>query len=221
MAEGIFSRSEAVLVGELQTFANVIAQDPQACGLTESDSDLISGQVAAFVAARAVTLNPDTRTPTAIILKNQCRNSCVELCRLYAIQIKYNAGISDALKAALGIDPPNPDRTPVYCPQSAPTLIAIAATNGAQTMRYIDPLTPGVRKKPYGAIALELYRAVGTTPVDDPAQMQFYKLCTANPVPIMYDYADNGKIASYAGRWVGRRGDTSPFSPAVSLAIAA
>ena len=44
---------------------------------------------------------------------------------------------------------------------------------------------------------------------------------TRNPIAVAFQAADNGKTATYWGRWAGSRGDTSPFSNPVHLGIAA
>lgn len=45
----------------------------------------------------------------------------------------------------------NPNREPIECPQTCPLLNVIAATPGAQTLRYADSMTPDSPAKPFGA----------------------------------------------------------------------
>ena len=48
--------------------------------------------------------------------KDDARTSAEQICRQFAILIKYNAGISDPDKIAIGVRPVNNSREPIECP---------------------------------------------------------------------------------------------------------
>ena len=100
-------------------------------------------------------------------------------------------------------------------------LNVVAATFGTHTLRFADSLSPESAAKPFGASEVQLFVAVAETPIFDPLVGRFYNKFTKNPVAVAFVSADNGKQASYFGRWAGRRGDVSPWSNPVTLAIAA
>ena len=77
------------------------------------------------------------------------------------------------------------------------------------------------RAKPFGAIGLQLYMAIGDEAASNVEDAKFYRMFTTNPMAIFFESADRGKIATYWGRWVGVRGDVGTFSNPVSMAIAA
>jgi hypothetical protein len=184
-------------------------------------STTISNAANSFKNALTVTSDPATRTATTIAVKDDTRATAEALCRQYAINIKFNAGISDSNKIAIGVRPVNPNRSPINVPASSPLLNVVGATPGSQTVRYADTSTPDSGKKPFGAVQLQLFVAIGTTPTNDETTAQLYGQFTKNPVGVAFDPADDGKVATYFGRWVSRKGDVGPWSLPVSMRIAA
>ena len=205
----------------MQTFSAALSANPALYMLTGPDAATVASAVGAFDSALTLSSDPNTRTPVNIALKDDTRTAAEQICRQFAILIKFNAGISDPDKIAIGVRPVNPNREPIECPQTSPLLNVIAATPGAHTLRYADSLTPDSPAKPFGASELQLWVAIGTTPVTDPEAGQFYNKFTRNPVTVAFSNADNAKLATYFGRWASRRGEVGPWSAPVTLAIAA
>ena len=205
----------------MRDFDQNIRSDPPRYQLASSDANAIHAAVDLYDQKYQVSANALTRTPVAIDEKDAARNSAEQICRQYAILIKYNGGISDADKTAIGVDPVNPDRDPVECPQTSPALVVVAATPGAHNVRYVDSLTPDKRAKPFGATELQLFVHIGETSVSDPELAKFVGKFTKNPVVVSFDASDNGKQATYFARWASRRGETGPWSLPESMAIAA
>jgi hypothetical protein len=212
---------DALALGWMQTFAAGISASPATYMISAAEAAGIQNAVDAFAAAHADAIDPAERTPVVVSIKDQARNAAEQLCRQYATLIKFNAGISDENKIAIGVRPVNPNRDPITCPTSSPVLNVVAATPGAHTLRFADSLTPEDRAKPFGATELQLFVAVAETNVTDPEQAKFYGKFTRNPMSVAFSAADNGKQATYFGRWAGRRGDVGNWSAAVSMAIAA
>jgi hypothetical protein len=221
MPATVFPKRDSQCLAALQVFAEGIAADVSAYFLTTADATSITNAVNAFAAALGDAVDPATRTTVTIAVKSEMRLSAEELCRQYAILIKYNAGISDAAKLAIGVKPVNNTRTPINVPSTSPLLNIVAATPGAQTVRYADSTTPDSRKKPFGAMNLQLFVAVGEAPILDPEAAEFRGAFTKNPVEVNFTSADNGKTATYFARWASRRGEVGNWSLPVSMAIAA
>jgi hypothetical protein len=205
----------------MQTFAAGISADPATYQLQTSDATAIQNAVDAFAAAYADAADPTQRTPVNVNLKDTTRNAAAQICRQYAMGIKVNAGISDADKIAIGVRPVNPSRTPINAPATSPLLNVIAATQGSQTLRYADSMSPDSPAKPFGATELLLFVAIAADIVVDPEEAKFVGKFTKNPVSVGFVADDNGKQATYFARWASRRGDVGPWSSPVTLAIAA
>src|ERR1051325_8689115 len=147
-----------------QAFANGISDDPARFMLSPAQAASIQTVVDAFVAALLVASTESTRTKPAIISKDNARSVCESLCRQYAMLIKQNDGIADEDKVSIGVRPENPTRTPIDCPQSVPLLNIVAATPGAQTVRFADSVDPENRAKPFGASEILLFCAITDGP---------------------------------------------------------
>jgi hypothetical protein len=189
--------------------------------VSAADVSAISAAVDDFIAKLAVVQTPDGRNKTTTAQKNDARAGAIAICAQFVRLIKSNAGIDDAAKIAAGINPGNTLPEPRPCPLAAPGLSITAATNGAQTLAYSNPLEPTSRRKPLGAEGVMVFRAIADEPVTDIAQASFYRLFSTTPMPVFFDAPDNGRIATYFARWVGKRGDMSTPSAPVSMAIAA
>jgi hypothetical protein len=222
MADFIPSQDPQALIW-MQTFSAGISANPSLYLLTAPDAATIAAAVHEFDLALAESSDPATRTAVTVAQKDDSRTAAEAVCRQFAILIKFNAGISDPDKIAIGVRPVNPSREPIECPQTSPLLNVIAATPGVQTLRYADSTTPDSPAKPFGASELQLFVAVAPpgTPITDPEAARFYGKFTRNPIGVDFEAADNGKQATYFARWASRRGETGPWSLPVTMAIAA
>ena len=205
----------------MRAFSNGITADPALYMVTVGDAAAIAAEVDGFETAYFTANDPSTRTQAAVSLKNQTRTSVEQICRHYAKLIKYNAGISDQAKIDIGVRPENSSREPINCPQSSPLVNILGNTPGTQTLRYSDSGTPDSAAKPFGAIQLQVFVAIADAPTDNADDASYYGGFTRNPIPVAFAEADDGKVASYFARWVGRKGDHGPWSQPVSMRIAA
>jgi hypothetical protein len=221
MAYPAFPRKEADRLAMMQTFAGTISAQPSVYMITPQEAAAIQQAVDLFAATYSRVLDPVTRGVVTVCAKDEARNNAEQLCRLYYSLIKPNAGISDADKIAIGVNPVNRSRTPIQCPQTSPLINIIAGTPGVHTLRYSDSMTPTSSGKPFGAIQLQLFVAIGETRANDPGEAQFYRDFTVNPMSVAFKAEDDGKLASYFGRWSSRRGDVGPWSLPASMRIAA
>lgn len=204
-----------------EAFRDGIDADPAKYFLTPADAATITSVVDDFVAKLAIASNEATRTSPTIADKDDARNTCEELLRQYAIDIKNNEGITDGDKIAVGVRPINPNREPIDAPGTSPLLNILGATPGNQTLRYADSLTPDSRSKPFGVIGLELYRGITEDGEAALSACQFIGLQTRNPIDSEFDETQDGKMATYYARWVNGKGEQGPWSLPVSMRVAA
>lgn len=212
---------DAEALAFMQTFAAGLSASPSTYFLSAAEAAGIQSAVDQFAAAYADAIDPAQRTPVIVATKDECRNAAEQLVRQYATLIKYNAGISNPEKIAIGVRPVNPNREPIECPQTSPSLNIVAATPGAHTLRFQDSLDPENRGKPFGATEVQLFVAIAAEPVTDWNEARFYGKFTKNPMAVAFTPEDNGKQATYFARWSSRRGENGPWSNPVSMAIAA
>lgn len=221
MADGYIPAEDANALVWMQVFAAGITASPALYALTVADALAISRAVDKFDAAYIVAIDPATRTAVTVAAKDDARTSAEQVCRQFATLIKYNAGISDPDKIAIGVRPVNPDRDPINVPDTSPLLNIIGCTPGSQTVRYADTNTPDSGAKPFGASNMQLFVAVDDVPITDPEAALFHGAFTKNPIGVGFTAADDGKMATYFARWASRKGEVGPWSLPVSMRIAA
>jgi hypothetical protein len=204
-----------------ENFVSGISSSPSLYMLTSGQAASIQSVTDNFVEKLAISSNEATRTRQTIADKDDSRSICESLIRQYAMLIKDNGGITDGDKINIGVRPINPNREPIECPQTSPLLSILGATPGVQTLRYADTLTPDSKAKPFGASELQLFVAIATTEPAPLADARFFAKFTKNPIVVPFAEADDGKIATYYGRWASVRGEVGPWSLPVSMRIAA
>lgn len=204
----------------LQNFSNLIQQDAARYGLQPPDAAVISGMYTDFDTVFALVQSPATRTPGLVLQKDAIKASSKASCRVYAQQIKANAGVSDQDKLQLGLHINDTTKTPVPVPSSAPIMMITGSFSGEHILRYADETTPASRRKPAGVQFIEVYMTIATGA--DPVQSHSTSigLYGRQPITVSQDQADAGKTATYFGRWVNTRGEKGPWSLPVAMQIA-
>lgn len=200
-------------------FAALITAAPATYGLTAGDASTIQGFVDDFQAALTIALNPATKTAPTVAAKDGAKAAMLEICRLYAQQVRNNIGVSDADKVSLGLTIPDHTPTPIPAPSSNPILGLVGAQPGQQTLRYADSATPDKRGKPFGVLGLQVFVAVGVTAAVSPDDARFKSFVTRQPYGVNFTSGEAGKVATYFARWQSRTGLIGPWSAPVSMIV--
>ena len=201
-------------------FAAIVSADPAAYGLTAADAAAVSADVAMYHAALDKAMAPDTRTTPSIVAKDAAKAVAVQTVRTLAQLIQRNKGLSNELKANLGLTLPDTTPTPVPAPTTQPLLAILGATPLEVTVRYADAATPTKRKKAPGTAGLLLFCRLGTALATTPDEASLVALVTRNPVAVPFKPANAGKVATFFAKWVTSTGKEGPWSSPVSMAVA-
>lgn len=204
----------------LNNFSTLITATPTAFGLTSSDALAIATVASNYNAAYLAAVNPSTRTRATVAAKDAQKAAALFVCRPYAMRINANNTVTNSQREALGITVRDTTPTRLPAPTTHPLLECVSSSPNEQLVRFSDELTPASRSKPFPATALLLFRSIGTAPGSDPNAAAYVGSFTKNPLLVPTNNDDVGKIATYFGRWVNRKGQVGPFSAAASLAIA-
>ena len=213
-------RSDSGFRDFLHNFATLIQADPNKYGLSESDAQIITNHDESYEAAYVPVQSAATRTTALVGQKDAVKAAAIASVRVYAMIIKANKGVDNEDKLALGIRVNDPTPTPIPAPDSAPLLSIVAAFSGEHVIRFSDENTPASRKKPHGAIQIQINRkiAYGADPVVEGSEL--VGLYTKQPIQVPQEQMNAGKTASYFGRWVTRTGLFGPWSLPVGMTIA-
>ena len=212
---------EADLDGWLNNFQTLIAATPANYGLVAADATAITNAYTSWHSAYQTATNPTTRTQATITAKNEQKANVLSVVRGYAATIRANRAVSDQLKIGLGLHVPDTQPTPVPAPSTKPVLAIAGMSQGTQVVRATDELTPNSRARPVGSAGMLVYRHVGTSAINDPAQATFQTFIGKTTVNSTFAPADNGKVVTYFARWTNAKGQTGPWSQGVSGSIAA
>lgn len=202
-------------------FALNINLSPSTYMLTVGQAAAIQSAVDLYVAKLAIADNEMTRNVGTIADKDDAKATASEICRGYAMMIKQNSGIADADKLFIGVRPVNTTREPIDPPSTAPLLNILGATPGVQSLRVADTTTPDSKSRPFGASNLQLFLGIGTEEPLPQAQCSFYGAFTRSAIDVEFSENDDGKIATFYGRWANQKGKVGPWSLPVSMRIAA
>jgi hypothetical protein len=221
MSPHFIPQADAPALDWMLNFAGWLMDDPWRFGIAPSVGVSIAQAVDRFGEALWVATQPATRTTVTTQAKRDARKSAERICRQQARIIKYNDGILHADKIAIGVRPQNPKRTPINVPLSSPMLKIVGAASRSHSLRFNDSNTPTSRAKPFGAIQLQVFVALADAPVRDPEMAHYFGGASRNGFEVEYEHEADGKVATYFGRWVSRRGDVGPWSSPVSMRVAA
>jgi hypothetical protein len=208
----------------LNNFQGLVAATPNDYGLVAGDATIITASYTAWHNAYVLSTNPATRTTPAVAAKDAQRASAEATVRPYAQQIARNAGIDPSLVTGLGLNLPNPTRPPVPAPTATASLTLVSATFLRHNLSYRTVDLGPTKRKPVGAIGIEIWRAVGVAAAVDPVQCSLYQSWTKSPNISEFVAGDRGKIATYFARFATRSGpggtvQTGPWSDPLAIVV--
>jgi hypothetical protein len=221
MAAPYIPPKDSDLLAFANTYATTVAVNPSIYGLVAGDSTTITNAVNTYAAAQAVVDNPATKSVTTVNAKNAAKQAMIGILRTYSAQIRLNPGVSNDAKLAIGLNLPNNTPTPVPAPVTVPILTVIGQQAGTITVRFADSTTPDKRSKPAGAVQLELWLGVETAVVTDPTLCTKVATITKQPVAITFPIGSSGKVYTFFGRWLTRRGLAGDWSSSITGTIGA
>jgi hypothetical protein len=171
----------------------------------------------AFLAA----INPTTRTHATITTKNVQKANVMSVVRGYGATIRANRAISDALKIGLGIHVRDTSPTPIPPPSTYPLLTVDSFNLSTLQLHAADQDTSDRRARPFGTSGLLLFSVIAPDPAPTPTGLEFNAFLTNPKFQNTFDPSDAGKTVTYFGRWTNGKGELGPWSPPVSIRIAA
>lgn len=208
----------------LANLSTLVTAHPTDYGLIAGDAVIIAGVNTPFQAAYLLATNPATRTGPTIAAKDAARAAATATVRPYCVSISLNDGVSDELKLGVGVNLPNPTRTPIPAPLTNPTLTHVGSISGQATIGSADSETPLSKAKPAGAVTMEVRQQLGTAPAVDPDAAAFVGLVTKSPFQMTFEPSQVGKVVTVWGRWRTKSGpagisQAGPWSAALTFAV--
>lgn len=204
-------------------FATLITATPAAFGLVAGDAVDITTAQTAFAAALVTATDPATRTSATIAAKDSAKIALLEVVRPYAVQISLDSGVTNENKVAVGVTVRSTTPTPIPAPVVAPAIQLVKAIPLEQQLQ-VRQVGSTSKAKPQGCIGIEIARSVGTVAATDPAQLTIIGTYGKTPLLQSFLAEDQGKVVTYAARYVTRSGpggvaQKGPWSALLSVTV--
>jgi hypothetical protein len=204
----------------LGNFSTRISANWSMYGLGEPDAQSIAGHYQAYAAILPQSKFPSTRNSGIIAQKDAVKAAARAACRVYAMLIKSNKSVDNQAKIDLGLHVNDTTPTPIPAPTTAPMLQIKALFSGEHEIIFRDEMTPDAKRKPPGAVVIELYVHVGATATMDFNKAKFVGAYGKGPILHSFEPEDVSKVATYFARWRTLRGLAGPWSSPVCMTIA-
>lgn len=199
------------------TYANA---NLAALGLTAADMTPITAAQSPWVNGFTAHVAAVNAAKAAKQTKDEARAAYVGAIRPLVRRLQASAVVSDAEKASLGITVAQTPG-PIGPPTTAPICSIECGNRLQQVLRFVDSATPTRKAKPAGALGVEIWSKVGTTPPTGENELRFVAVDTNAPYVMNFDSADGGKTNYVWMRWVSPTGERGPWGEQAQATIAA
>ena len=199
------------------TYANA---NLAALGLVAADMAPITAAQTTWTTAFPAHVAAVAAAKAAKQTKDEARAAYVAAIRPLVRRLQASAVVSDAEKASLGITVAQTPG-PIGPPTTAPICTIECGNRLQQTLRFVDSATPTRKAKPAGALGVEIWNKVGTTPPTGENDLRFVAVDTNAPYVMNFPAEDGGKTNYVWMRWVSPTGERGPWSEQAQATIAA
>jgi hypothetical protein len=186
--------------------------------VSPGELDALNDSLAAWQAAFPASIAAQAAAAAAVEKKNSDRARAEAEARRFAAAMQARPGVTDAMRAAMGITVRDKIRTAPAAPLTSP----IATVDTSKRLRHMidfrDSATPTQKARPAGCHGCEIWMKVGDPPAD-PRELKYLATDTNTPYLVEFEGVDAGKTAHYMLRWVNTRGVRGPWSETVSATI--
>lgn len=193
-------------------FSTLLTASPTTYGLVAGDATAVATQYTAWHAAYLAATNPSTRTPVTVATKDTARITATLVLRPYCQRIAVNPAVTNGNKVAIGVNPRGTVPTPIPAPLTFPALIWLGASPGVIQLAYKDSSLGATKKKPFGAIGMELWVGYSATTPPPLSECAFVSMNTKSPL-VLDTTGNAGKAISIYARWATRSGPAGVSQP--------
>src|SRR5436190_15636722 len=167
MAIKFLPARDADLLAWSNNFKTKITANPTTYGLVAALATSYGTLHTNFQNAYNVIVDPTTRSPVNITLKDQAKANLIANARLLARQVQGTGAVTAAQKEDLGLNPRDTQPTPIPPPATAPTIDIVLVTGNTVKLRLHEAGESSKRGKPDGVDGAAVYSFVGATPPAD------------------------------------------------------
>lgn len=219
MSTDFFPKREADVVTWSNNFKTKTTATPAAFGLTAAQATAYGALHDLYVADYQTASNPDTRSPSAIIAKDQSLANLAANARLLARIVQATPTVTNAQKSDLGLTVRHA-RAPIPAPATAPDIDVVSVSGNTVRIRLHDVANPTRRGKPAGVAGAAVFSFVGTAAPTEESAWNFEGNATRTSVLVVFPPATPpGARVWFTARWFNPRQENGPAATPVGTNI--
>jgi hypothetical protein len=182
-------------------------------------SDVITLQ-AQYATRYAAAEKAETRTPTAVLMKDETRDALIKAIReVNRVYLANGPAVTDEDRMNMGLPIHKTTRTPAPVADNAPAFRVDTGTMYRLIIHFFTAGSEKSRAKPPGQHGVEIRWAVSDVPVEDADALVHSAFDTRTPYPHDFQGHERGKTVYLALRWENTRGEKGPWSPVQNAII--
>jgi len=174
----------------------------------------------AWAAAYAKASNKQNRTAADVQAKDDARAVYEKALRKFVAKwLASNDKVPDAERQRMGLTIKSGTHTAVAVPTTRPIATVDFSTRLEHLIYFVDENTPTSKAKPDGVHGCEIWTKLGNPAPVNQSELSFLGVCTRSPFTVNFQGTDAGKTACYWLRWVNTKGESGPWSSAISAMV--
>lgn len=218
MPSGFLPTKDATLLAFAQNFSTLITAAPTTYGLVVGQATALAALVTAFQTSLAAC-EPGVRNKAAVFTKNTARTNLKTSVRLLAKIIEGQATVTNAQKAALGLNVRSAP-TPIPPPALPPQVDVVSVVGRTVKVRLHNAETSPRRGKPANVKGAALFSFVGASAPSDPGLYKFEGNTTLTTVDVGFPATvAPGATVWITAIWFNERAQSGPPATPVSAVI--
>lgn len=214
-------KSDAEFNNWQNNLVEIVSENAEAWNIASTDLANLKTKQNVSVVAFAKANNKQNRTQADVLAKNEARQDYEKNLRSFVAQwLASNNKVTDADRTRMGLTVKSGTRTAVPVPTTSPVGSVDFSVRLQHTVHFSDEASPRSKAKPAGVHGCEIYMKVDGEAPKDASELTYVATDTATPYVLKFDGSKAGKMVYYWLRWVNTRGETGPWSIAVSAMVA-
>ena len=215
--------TQGALFAFANNFSTVASANEAALGLTPAQMTALTTLQTNWSSSLTAKQNADTAYKGAVAAETMAQTPLVADIRALVAAIQIAPGITDDLRAQLGINVPKTHHSAVPTPTTYPVLGVVVSGPMMHELAFVDSASATSKAKPAGVQSCELREiilAIGIAPPANYEDWPFLATDSRTPHVVHHKNEDKGKIAHYVARWISTTQETGPWGTPVELTIA-
>lgn len=204
-------RRDLGILGWTKSFRAHITADPVLYGLTAAQASEYAALQTVFAEKMTLISSGATRTPAAIVAKDEARKNLIEYTRLLVRLVQATPSVTNNERIRLGITIRDRNLTLIEPPTTPPAIRVVSRYNRTVTLRLFDLTNPTRRAKPEHVAGASVYTFVGVREPSVPSQWTFAGNFSRTRVTLQFpESVPHGSRVWFTANWYNAKSQPGP-----------